>query len=266
MAKQPREKFAGNEAMDNTTYIALSRQQALWNQLEVVANNLANVNTTAFKGTDMLFAQYVTKVPQNDRTFEDKVAFTHDFGMIRNLSQGSFNFTGNTYDLAIQDDGYFVTQGPQGEAPRYTRAGNFTINQDGQLVTQEGRTVLSANGAPITIPATATKIVIQGDGSIMDEATSTTIDRIQVVRFDNEQQLKLVNGTSFTAAEGQQPTVVANAKIAQGVQENSNVNGVIEMTRLISLNRAYNDVSRMVEVEHERKRKAADLFTRQVSA
>ena len=91
--------------MDNTTYIALSRQQALWNQLEVVANNLANVNTTAFKGTDTLFTQYLVKVDQNDRTFQDKVAFTHDFGLVRNLSQGTFTYTGNTYDLSIQGVG-----------------------------------------------------------------------------------------------------------------------------------------------------------------
>src|SRR5204863_3316212 len=97
--------------MDNTTYIALSRQQALWDHLEVGANNLANVNTTGFKGTDTLFAQYVVNVNQNDRTFKDKVAFTHDFGQVRNLSQGSFNFTGNTYDMSLQGEGYFVIQG-----------------------------------------------------------------------------------------------------------------------------------------------------------
>lgn len=250
----------------HTTYIALSRQQALWNQLEVVANNLANVNTTAFKGTDTLFSQYVTKVPQDDRTFKDSVSFTHDFGLVRNLSQGTFTYTGNTYDLSIQGDGYFVTQGPQGEAPRYTRAGNFTLNQDGQLVTQEGRAVMSSNGAPITVPTTASNIVIHGDGSIIDEATNTTIDKIQVVRFEKEQNLKLINGTSFVANVGQQAIPEENVKIAQGVQENSNVNGVTEMTRLISLNRAYNDVSRLVEEEHERKRKASDLFSRQMSA
>ncbi len=251
--------------MDNTTYIALSRQQALWNHLEVVANNLANVNTTAFKGTDTLFAQYVVKVPQNDRTFKDKVAFTHDFGQIRNLSQGTFNFTGNTYDLSLQGDGYFVTQGKPGETERYTRAGNFTLNQDGQLVTQEGRPVLSANGTPITIPPTAGTVVIHGDGSILD-ANGEVIDKIRVVRFDKEQNLKQINGTSFTLGEGQQAIPMDNPKVAQGVQENSNVNGVVEMTRLISLNRAYNDVSRMVEEEHERKRKASDLFSRQATA
>jgi len=251
--------------MDNTTYIALSRQQALWNQLEVVANNLANVNTTGFKGTDTLFAQYVERVKQNDRTFEDKVAFTHDFGLVRNLSQGTFNYTSNVYDLAIQGEGYFVTLGGPGEQERYTRAGNFTVNANGELVTQDGRTVSSVNGTAIVVPPTATEITVQGDGSLLDQ-TSTEIGRIRVVRFDSERDLKQIDGTSFTTVAGQTAIDVPNPKVAQGVLEDSNVNGVSEMTRLIALNRTYADITRMVEQEHERKRKASDIFTRQMSA
>jgi flagellar basal-body rod protein FlgF len=252
--------------MDNTTYIALSRQTALWNQLEVVANNLANVNTTGFKGTDTLFSQYVYKVPQNDRTFKDKVAFTHDFGLVRNLSQGSFNYTSNIYDMAVQGEGYFVTQGANpGEPERYTRAGNFTLDNQGQLITQDGRPVLSVNNAPITIPTTAGEITVQGDGAIMDQ-TGTQIDQIRVVRFEEERKLKQIDGTSFVTTEGQTAITLATPKIAQGVLEDSNVNGVTEMTRLIALNRTYADVARLVDAESDRRRKASDVFTRQMSA
>jgi flagellar basal-body rod protein FlgF len=253
--------------MDNTTYIALSRQTALWNQLEVVANNLANVNTTGFKGTDTLFAQYLFKVPQNDRTFKDKVAFTHDFGLVRNLAQGTFNYTSNIYDLAIQGEGYFVTQGgtAPGQPDRYTRAGNFTLDNTGQLVTQDGRPVMSVNNTPIIIPTTAGEITIQGDGAIIDQ-TGAQIDQIRVVRFESERDLKQLDGTSFVTGAGQTPINIQNPKIAQGVLEDSNVNGVTEMTRLIALNRTYADVARVVEAENDRKRKASDLFTRQMSA
>ena len=251
--------------MDNTTYIALSRQTALWNQLEVVANNLANVNTTGFKGTDVLFTQYIERVKQNDRTFPDKVAFTHDFGLVRNLSQGAFNYTGNLYDLALQGEGYFATQGA-GEPVRYTRAGNFTLNADGQLVTQEGRQVLDVNNNPIVIPPDAGDVMIQGDGAIINQQTAEAIGQIKVVRFDDERRLKQVDGTSFTAVPGQNEIPMPNPKMAQGVLEDSNVNGISEMTRLIALNRSYADVTRMVEQEHERKRKASDLFARQVTA
>jgi flagellar basal-body rod protein FlgF len=251
--------------MDNTTYIALSRQAALWNQLEVVANNLANVNTTGFKGTDTLFAQYVYKVNNDDRAFKDKVAFTHDFGLVRNLSQGAFNYTGNTFDVAIQGEGYFVVQGKNGGDDTYTRSGGFTIDNNGQLVTQEGAPVMSTNNAPINIPANVGEVVIQGDGSIIDKATNATIDRIRVVRFDRERDLKQVTGTAFDA-NGQQPIDLSQPKVAQGVLEASNVNGISEMTRLIALNRAYGDVTKLVEEEHDRKRKASDLFSRQMSA
>jgi flagellar basal-body rod protein FlgF len=249
--------------MDNTTYIALSRQQALWNQLEVTANNLANVNTTGFKSTDTLFAQYVYKVNSDDRTFKDKVAFTHDFGLVRNLSQGSFNYTGNVYDMALQGPGYFVTQSTDG-AQHYTRAGNFTIDANGQLVTQEGAPVLSTNNTPITIPAGAGEVTVQGDGSITDK-TGANYGKIRVVSFANERELKQITGTAFDA-NGQTPTDETNPKVAQGVLENSNVNGVSEMTRLIALNRAYADVAKLVDEEHDRKRKASDLFSRQASA
>ena len=251
--------------MDNTTYIALSRQAALWNQLEVVANNLANVNTTGFKGTDTLFSQYVVRVNSDDRTFKDKIAFTHDFGLVRNLSQGAFNYTGNTFDVSLQGEGYFEVQGKNGGANLYTRAGSFTLDGNSQLVTQEGAAVLSTNGQPITIPANAGEILIQGDGSIVNKATNTTIDRIRVVSFAQERSLKQVTGTGFDD-NGQQPTDVPNPKVAQGVLEASNVNGISEMTRLIALNRAYGDVTKLVEEEHDRKRKASDLFSRQVSA
>jgi flagellar basal-body rod protein FlgF len=264
-AQNIRAKVRGTKAMDNTTYIALSRQSALWNQLEVIANNLANANTTGFKSTDTLFAQYLENSPSDDRTFKDKIAFTHDFGLVRNLSQGAFNYTGNTYDLALQGPGYFVTQGPNGGANHYTRAGNFTVDGNGQLVTQEGAPVLSVNNTPITIPANATNIVVQGDGTIVDQATNRAIDKIRVVSFANERDLKQITGTAFDA-NGQTPTDIAQPKVGQGVLENSNVNSISEMTRLIAVNRAYADVTKLVEEEHDRKRKASDLFSRQATA
>lgn len=251
--------------MDNTTYIALSRQQALWNQLEVVANNLANVNTTGYKSSDVLFTQHIESVKQNDRTFADNVAFTHDFGLVRNLAQGAFNYTGNVYDLSIQGDGFFSTQGA-GEPIRYSRAGNFTLNENSQLATHDGRLVLDVNNQPITIPAGAGEVMIQGDGSVIDQNMAQAIGQIKVVRFDDQRLLEQVDGKSFTIAPGQQEIAAENPKVAQGVLEGSNVNGVGEMTRLIALNRAYADVTRMVENEHERKRKASDMFARQTTA
>jgi len=239
--------------------------------LEVVANNLANVNTSGFKGSDTLFSQYVYKVKSDDRSFRDRVAFTHDFGLIRNLAQGTLNFTGNTFDLAVQGDGYFVTQQPGSAdgrtAPeeRYTRAGSFTVNADGTLVSQAGLPVMSVDGQSIQVPADAGEITIQGDGSIKAH-DGRTIGKLRVVRFDDERQLKALDGTQFTARTGQTPIEIPVPKVAQGVLEDSNVNAISEMTRLININRAYADVSKMIDEEHKRKQQAAETFTRQVSA
>jgi flagellar basal-body rod protein FlgF len=249
--------------MDNTTYIALSRQMALQNQLEVVANNLANVNTTGFKGADSLFAQYVFKLDQNERAFKDKTAFVQDFGLVRNLSQGAFNFTGNTFDLAIQGEGYFVVLG-RGGAENYTRAGALNKNSEGFLTTMEGRLVLSTGGAPISIPPDARDIVVQGDGTIA-ERNGRTFGQLRVVRFENERELKQVDGTAFRSA-GERPIDLQRPKIAQGVLESSNVTPVTEITRLIALNRAYQETSRMISQEDDRKKKANEVFTRPAQA
>jgi flagellar basal-body rod protein FlgF len=236
---------------------------ALQNQLEVVANNLANVNTTGFKGADSLFAQYVFKLDQNERAFKDKVAFVHDFGLIRNLSQGALNFTGNTFDVALQGEGYFAILG-RGGVENYTRAGSFTKNTEGFLSTMEGRLVLGTNGAPISIPADAGEIIIQGDGTVA-ERNGRNFGQLRIVRFENERNLKQVDGTAFRA-EGDQPIPLQRPSVAQGVLEASNVTPVVEITRLINLNRAYQETARLVTQEDERKRKANEVFTRQVAA
>jgi flagellar basal-body rod protein FlgF len=254
--------------MDNTTYIALSRQQALWNQLDVIANNLANVNTTGFKGSDTLFSQYVFKSRTIDRTFKDKVAFTHDFGLVRNLAQGTFNYTGNTFDVALQGAGYFAVQKPgNGQTPAedfYTRAGAFTVNSDAQLVTQGGLLVMGSDNQPINVPPNTGEITIQGDGSLKT-LDGRTLGKLRVVTFGNERAMKAVDGTMFSA-DGQQPTDSDQPKVAQGVLEDSNVNAISEMTRLINVNRAYADVAKLLDEEHQRKQQADDIFTKQAQA
>jgi flagellar basal-body rod protein FlgF len=251
--------------MDNTTYIALSRQQGLWNQLEVVANNLANVNTTGFKASDTLFSQYLVKSRSVDRTFKDSIAFTHDFGLVRNLAQGAFNYTGNNFDLALQSSGYFVVQNANAPGTDYyTRAGSFTVNSEGQLATQSGMLVMGSDGQPITIPANAGQVTVQGDGSIKAQ-DQRAIGKLRVVTFDNERNLQAEDGTMFSA-NGQDPVDADQPNVAQGVLEDSNVNAISEMTRLINVNRAYADVAKLIDEEYQRKQQAAETFTKPVSA
>ena len=165
----------------------------------------------------------------------------------------------------------FVLQQPSNGAnqatpeQRFTRAGAFTINNEGQLVTQAGQLVMSTDNQPIVIPANNTgDITIQGDGAVKTR-DDKTVGKIRVVRFENERDLKAVDGTSFRS-DNETPIEVPSPKVAQGVLEDSNVNSITEVTKLINVNRAYADVAKLVDEEHKRKQQAADIFTRQVSA
>ena len=109
-------------------------------------------------------------------------------------------------------------------------------------------------------PADATVVVPQGE-----TGTIRTLGTLRVVRFESERELKAVDGTAFSAGD-QQPIDIARPTVAQGVLEDSNVNAITEMTRLINVNRAYADIAKLVDEEHQRKRQAADTFTRQVTA
>jgi flagellar basal-body rod protein FlgF len=138
--------------METPSYVALSRQTALVRQMDVVANNLANVATPGFKAESEVF----TTVPIRSqvRGSPAKLSYVQDFATARDFSTGPMNPTGNDLDVAIQGDGFFVVQTPNG--PRYTRFGHFQLNAAGQVVTKQGYPLL-AGGAPLSIdPSRAT--------------------------------------------------------------------------------------------------------------
>ena len=247
--------------MDTTTYVALSRQTSLWNQMSVVANNLANSETIGFKGERALFTEYVVRSPSDDRTFRDKIAYTQDFGLVRNLEQGSLVHTNNPLDIALEDEGYFSIDTAEGV--RYTRDGRFTLSQEGAIVDTDGNPLLSTAGTPIFIAPGEGDINIRGDGTVYTEFGE--IGKIRVVAFEDERELKKVGGALFDA-EDQFPEEIEFPRLAQGAIENSNVNAIDEITRLIDLNRAYAGVNQMINIEHERKRNALQTWTRRVSA
>lgn len=135
--------------MDNTKYIALSRQMALWKQMDIVSNNMANMNTSGYKQDDAIFASYLTQTKNAEGFGRVPVYFTQDFGMYKDFKEGAIVHTGNTFDLALQGDAFFAIETPEGE--RYTRKGQFQLDADGQLVTSEGYAVMSENNEPFFI-------------------------------------------------------------------------------------------------------------------
>jgi flagellar basal-body rod protein FlgF len=126
--------------METSILVALSRQDTLARQLDVVANNLANMNTTAFKAERMMFADYLVQVGSADGATGDAIAFVRDFATVRDPSEGKLEETGGDLDVALAGEGYLVVQTPQGE--RYTRDGHLRLDEAGQLVTDDGLPVL----------------------------------------------------------------------------------------------------------------------------
>lgn len=242
--------------METTSYVALSRQAALWRQMDVVANNLANMNTPAFKTENMMFRDYVLKSRAADRPFGDKTAFVQDVSVFRNMSDGALSQTGNPLDIAVKGEGYMVVDTPQGA--RYTRNGHLRLDESGQIVTAEGYPILSNSDQPFFLAPNEQSVTIAADGTVSTE--NGQVGKIRVVRFENEQELKKVAGGLFqTEAEAQD---VERPQVVQGMIEESNVQPVVEMTKMIQVQRSYESVQRMIENEHDRVRKAIDVLGR----
>jgi flagellar basal-body rod protein FlgF len=236
--------------MENTGYIALSRQAVLARKLDVIANNLANMTTPSFKAEDMMFVEHLKKTGDHDR-----VSLVQDIALVRNISEGPMSKTNNPLDLAISGDGFFAIETADGE--RYTRNGTFQLNPQGQIVTSQGDRVLGVDGNSITLPLTESAISVASDGSV--SAGETLIGRLQMVRFENLQAMEKQSNSLFGSGE-QDPLAADGAEILQGMIEGSNVQGIVEVTRMINTTRSYTAASKLVEQEHERQRKAIQVL------
>lgn len=242
--------------MDNTRYIALSRQMGLWKQMEVVSNNMANMNTAGYKQDDVLFRSYISETPNAAGFGKAPVYFTQDFGSYSNFMEGSFVSTGNTLDVAIKGDGFFAIETEDGE--KYTRKGNFSVDADGMLITNEGFAVLSENDEPIFFAPGEVEINISELGEVSTE--NGIVGRLKVVQFEDNQKLLKVAGTMFENVDDNAMEAADTVRLAQGFIEKSNVNSIEEMTKLINLQRNYEYVQQMIDQEHERISNTIDAY------
>ena len=230
--------FWGDTDLENAQLIGLSKQVALRRELDVVANNLANINTAGFKRHEVLFEDYLMPVAEYGarRNVDETLHYVSDRATIRDFSEGSFEQTGSAYDVALQGDGWLVVETADG--PRYTRNGAMTTNASGQLVTHSGDPVAGADG-PINIPNDASSIAIARDGTI--SADGNTIGRLRVVKFQNMADLIADDGTLFRS--NATPIEDTSTTVQQGMLERANVRGVLEIARLIEITRAYTSLT-----------------------
>jgi flagellar basal-body rod protein FlgF/flagellar basal-body rod protein FlgG len=249
--------------MDNASLVGLSRQIALHRELDVVANNIANLDTTGYKADGSIFQEFLMPLARGSASqgADQRISFVQDRATWHNFAPGPTRQTGNPLDVAIDGDAFLVVQTPRGE--RYTRNGSLQINATGDLVTSAGDRVLGDSG-PIQFQSTDNNISINPDGTItVREGASSTSDsargKLRLVRFDRPQVL-LKEGTSlFRAPDGTTPQpAAANTRILQGSIEQSNVRPVIEMARMIEITRSYTQIATLLQQASDQRRSAIE--------
>ncbi|MAO55693.1 MAG: flagellar basal-body rod protein FlgF [Rhodospirillaceae bacterium] len=235
--------------METTAVIAASRQGGLKRQLEVVANNLANMSTNGFKSSQMMFVEHVVKSKGGERLISPKLTYTRDIATRIDVTDGAIETTGNPLDMAVRNEGFFVVR-DQGGNEFYTRNGQFRLDTTGQIVNQQGYALIAEGGQPITLSPEDSEINVGRDGTISTE--NGQLGKLQIVRFDNPQDMQRTSGALFTSQLPPQP--VQNADIIQGALEGSNVEPIMEMARMIELHRSYESAKSFIEREDERER------------
>lgn len=252
--------------MDNSLLIGLSRQVALGRELEVVANNIANINTTGYKSDSSIFEQFLMP-PANSGGFpagSQQLAYVRDRQTWHNLGPGPIQRTGGSLDVAIDGDAFLTVQTAAG--PRYTRNGALQMSPTGALVTSAGDPVLGIGG-PIQFQNTDHDISIGEDGTItVREGASATSDstrgQLQLARFANPEALQKQGSSLFSAPAGVTPQPAATGvRVVQGSIEQSNVSAVSEMARMIEITRTYEQIASVLQQENTERTTALDKLS-----
>jgi flagellar basal-body rod protein FlgF len=247
--------------MQNTLLVGLSRQVVLERQMDVVANNIANINTSGYKADRSLFQEYLASGAHEDNfaSPDRRVSFVQDRATFHDFAQGPTEETKNPLDVAIDGSGFLVVQTPAGE--RYTRDGGLHINNQGQLVTASGYQVLG-NSGPIVFQPTDHDVSIAGDGNVtVQEGTGRTDSvrgKLRMVSFAQAQQLLKEGSNLYSAATGTAAAPDTASRLRQGFIEKSNVNSVTEMSRMIEITRTYTQIATMLQAQSDLHKSAIE--------
>ncbi|MFN5998924.1 MAG: flagellar hook-basal body complex protein [Paracoccaceae bacterium] len=228
--------------MDAAGYATLNRQSGLMREMGVVANNIANASTTGFRREGVVFSEYVAALDQ-----DPSLSMAHASGRHVDLSQSTLSQTGGQFDLAIQGEGFFLIETPQGQ--RLTRAGSFTPSAEGELVTPDGYRLLDAGGAPVFVPPDARGVAVAADGTL--SAEGQPLAQVGLWKPTDPLSLRHQSGTLFSASDVEP---AEGATVLQGMLEDSNVEPVSEIARMIEVQRAYELGQKFLDAEDERVR------------
>jgi flagellar basal-body rod protein FlgF len=237
--------------MEAAGYTTLTRQTGLMRELQIIANNIANSATTGYRAEKMIFSEFVARADG-----APSISMAHGNVTVTSTRQGPLESTGGTLDFAIEGEGFFLVETPEGE--RLTRSGAFALSGAGDVVTLDGFRVLDAGGAPIFIPPDAGPPGLGSDGTL--SADGRPLAQLGLFRPPEGGTLLRAGGNLFESPQGVEP--VEAGRILQGSREGSNVEPLVQVARMIEVQRAYEMGQSFLEAEHERVRRALDTFTR----
>jgi flagellar basal-body rod protein FlgF len=251
--------------MENAALIGLSRQMAIGRELEVVANNIANINTIGYKADSAVFEEYLSPVASHGHFAgrDRRMSYVSDRATFHDFKQGALLQTNNPLDVALDGDSFFVVGTPDGD--RYTRNGAFKINATGQLVTTDGL-VVQGEGGPIIFQNTDSKITLAEDGTIRvrqsaDSKSDSFRGKLRVVRFTQMGQLQKDGSGLFKAPDSMPPQIPLppnRVRVLQGVLEQSNVSPVLEMARMVEISRTYTQIQGLLQGHSDMRRNSLD--------
>ncbi len=222
--------------MANTTYISLSVQDALRRQMDIIAHNMANISTGAFKSEKPIFVQVLDEAGD--------IAYVQDQGVVRDTRPGALQVTGGALDVAVQGDAFLVVR--FNDEIRYTRNGHLQLNADRELVTSTGYPVLDVDERKIGMPLGSNDISIAPDGTV--SASAGPIARIKLVAFEDPNLLDRAADSLYVT--NLEPVAPREAELIQGTLEMSNVKPVVQLTDMINVLRAYQQNAQLTETEH----------------
>jgi flagellar basal-body rod protein FlgF len=243
--------------MENALYVGLSRQMVLQRQMDIIANNIANVDTTGFK-VESLLEKTDARAPAMTLGGPRPVKFVSPDGVARDFGQGALRQTGGELDMAIDGQGFFQVRTPQGD--RFTRDGRFKTDDTGRLITETGAAVLDEGGGEIVIDAEKGAVAIGADGTITQGRDQ--VGKVAMVKFATPAVLEKAGDNLYRNVTNGTPQPATDAKLRQGMLEGSNVNSVLEITRMVEVSRAYESTAKMIDAQADLAKTAVERLGR----
>ena len=237
--------------MGISSYVTVSRQSGLMNEMQIIANNIANSATTGYRQEGLIFSEFIDSA-------KGRSSLSLSRSQIHNTSmaQGTLTQTNGSFDFAIEGEGFFLVETPAGE--RMTRAGGFAPSPEGDLVTMDGYRILDPGGSPVFVPGSTDKVSVASDGTI--SANGQPLGQIGLFLPSDPNGMVREDGVMFRADAGTEPA--ENAQILQGFLEGSNVNPISQLARMIEVQRSYEMGQSFLEAEDERIRNAVKSLIR----